>query len=179
MLIKCNPNKLSTAYLNASGVFLVAGLCLFGLTPDALSEAAVTQQFEAQESAGRGEIDRNLVDAYALIEAGDYVRAEALLLKTRENNPDDLWVVLNLGVVYQRTGRLQDATAAFNETLAREQASIDAGNPPNFAYWRTSLSALAQSNLKKINAAAKASAPATAQVMPASQSAVLAAPVKR
>ena len=54
--------------------------------------------------------DTNLADeAYELILKGDYQQAEARLEVARSINPDNPYVLLNLGVVYQNTDRMEKA----------------------------------------------------------------------
>ncbi len=48
-------------------------------------------------------------DAYELLIKGDYQQAEATLEVARSINPDNPYVLLNLGVVYQNTGRIEKA----------------------------------------------------------------------
>ena len=48
-------------------------------------------------------------EAYGLILKGDYEQAEATLEVARSINPDNPYVLLNLGVVYQNTGRIEKA----------------------------------------------------------------------
>ncbi len=112
---------------------------------------------ESGQAATSSSADRNLARAYELIEADDLAGAEELLLTARANDPANLWALLNLGVVYQRTGRAQDAEAAYREVLDSELASVQAGNAPTYAYWRSPIAALARSNLKKLTAPATTS----------------------
>ena len=54
--------------------------------------------------------DTKLADeAYELMLKGDYQQAEARLEVARSINPDNPYVLLNLGVVYQNTGRIDKA----------------------------------------------------------------------
>ena len=54
--------------------------------------------------------DTKLADeAFELITKGDYQQAEARLDVARSINPDNPYVLLNLGVVYQNTGRIEKA----------------------------------------------------------------------
>jgi Flp pilus assembly protein TadD len=48
-------------------------------------------------------------DAFDLILKGDYEQAEATLEVAQSINPDNPLVLLNLGVVYQNTGRVEKA----------------------------------------------------------------------
>ena len=47
--------------------------------------------------------------AFEAISAGDYEKAEALLEVALSINPDNPYALLNLGVVYQNTGRIEKA----------------------------------------------------------------------
>ena len=47
--------------------------------------------------------------AFEAISAGDYEKAEALLEVALSINPDNPYALLNLGVVYQNTGRVENA----------------------------------------------------------------------
>ena len=54
--------------------------------------------------------DTELADeAFELMLKGDYEQAEATLEVARSINPDNPYVLLNLGVVYQNTGRIDKA----------------------------------------------------------------------
>ena len=54
--------------------------------------------------------DMDLADqAFEAIAAGDYEKAEALLEVALSINPDNPYALLNLGVVYQNTGRIENA----------------------------------------------------------------------
>ena len=56
------------------------------------------------------EPDVDLADqAFEAIDAKDYVKAEALLEVALSINPDNPYALLNLGVVYQNTGRIEKA----------------------------------------------------------------------
>lgn len=47
--------------------------------------------------------------AFEAISVGDYEKAEALLEVALSINPDNPYALLNLGVVYQNTGRIEKA----------------------------------------------------------------------
>ena len=54
--------------------------------------------------------DTELADeAFDLMLKGDYEQAEATLEVAQSINPDNPYVLLNLGVVYQNTGRVEKA----------------------------------------------------------------------
>jgi Flp pilus assembly protein TadD len=65
--------------------------------------------------------------AFEAISAGDYDKAEALLEVALSINPDNPYALLNLGVVYQNTGRIEKAREQYvkiilldaKETVAR------------------------------------------------------------
>lgn len=65
--------------------------------------------------------------AFEAISAGDYEKAEALLEVALSINPDNPYALLNLGVVYQNTGRIEKAREQYvkiilldaKETVAR------------------------------------------------------------
>lgn len=62
--------------------------------------------------------DTKLADeAYELILKGDYQQAEARLDVARSINPDNPYVLLNLGVVYQNTGRIEKAREMYVQII--------------------------------------------------------------
>jgi len=64
-------------------------------------------------------------DAFDLILKKDYEQAEATLDVARSINPDNPYVLLNLGVVYQSTGRIERAREMYVRIILL--------NPPDVA----------------------------------------------
>jgi Flp pilus assembly protein TadD len=52
------------------------------------------------------------------IEDGQLVDAESVLTEAVQDNPNNAYAVLNLGTVYQRTGRFDQARAMFEKVIA-------------------------------------------------------------
>jgi Tfp pilus assembly protein PilF len=62
--------------------------------------------------------DINLSEqAFEAITAGDYEKAEALLEVALSINPDNPYALLNLGVVYQQTGRIDQAREQYVKVI--------------------------------------------------------------
>lgn len=84
-------------------------------------------------ASGPGEApDTELADeAFALIMKGDYEQAEATLEVARSINPDNPFVLLNLGVVYQRTGRIEKAREMYVRIilLNPQEKAVDSNVP--------------------------------------------------
>ncbi|MFK7885858.1 MAG: tetratricopeptide repeat protein [Gammaproteobacteria bacterium] len=63
--------------------------------------------------AASGEtVDKQMAPVFALMAEGNYVAAEQTLLKLQRSRGDDAAYHLNLGIIYARTERLDDALAA-------------------------------------------------------------------
>jgi Flp pilus assembly protein TadD len=74
--------------------------------------------------------DVNLSDqAFEAIAAGDYEKAEALLEVALSINPDNPYALLNLGVVYHHTGRIDKAREHYVKViLLNSQETISKSN---------------------------------------------------
>jgi Flp pilus assembly protein TadD len=74
--------------------------------------------------------DVNLSDqAFEAIAAGDYEKAEALLEVALSINPNNPYALLNLGVVYHHTGRIDKAREAYVKViLLNSQETISKSN---------------------------------------------------
>jgi Flp pilus assembly protein TadD len=55
--------------------------------------------------------------AYKAIVAGNYDKAEAILEVALSINPDNPYALLNLGVVYQNTGRIEAAREQYVKVI--------------------------------------------------------------
>ena len=55
--------------------------------------------------------------AFEALAAGDYEKAEALLEVSLTINPDNPYAILNLGVVYQNTGRIEKAREQYVKVI--------------------------------------------------------------
>lgn len=64
-----------------------------------------------------------LFAGYQAIMKNDYVQAEDLLNQARQISPDDNFVLLNLAVVYQATGRKDAAIAMNQQVIASDKSS--------------------------------------------------------
>ena len=58
--------------------------------------------------------------AFEAISAGDYEQAEALLEVALSINPDNPYAILNLGVVYQNTGRIEKAREQYVKIILQD-----------------------------------------------------------
>lgn len=97
--------------------FVLSGCSAF---PDAADEVKTMVEGEPAPT------DARLVDkAYGEIEHGNYTSAEVYLDAALEINPNNPFALLNLGFVYEKTGREDEARAIYT-TLIRQ-------NPPHIA----------------------------------------------
>jgi len=62
--------------------------------------------------------DRVIRDSYQALQDKDYAKAEALLNQARVQRPNDAFVLLNLGVLYQSTGRGPQAAQLFEQIIS-------------------------------------------------------------
>ena len=58
--------------------------------------------------------------AFEAISEGNYEQAEALLEVALSINPDNPYAILNLGVVYQRTGRIEKAREQYVKIILQD-----------------------------------------------------------
>jgi len=58
--------------------------------------------------------------AFEALSEGDYEQAEALLEVALSINPDNPYAILNLGVVYQRTGRIEKAREQYVKIILQD-----------------------------------------------------------
>ena len=95
------------------------------LLSSALSAPAWSQsQFDQQTGPA-------LRDAYQSIKDKNYADAEQRLLALKEKLPDEPYVLLNLGVVYQMTGRKDEAIAMYERIVAADQDKQDKQDKQN------------------------------------------------
>jgi Flp pilus assembly protein TadD len=64
-----------------------------------------------------------LAGGYHALRAHDLACAERLTFAAQEKNPKDSYAALNLGAIYQRTGRLEMAKAEFAKAIALDVTS--------------------------------------------------------
>lgn len=119
----------------------------------ACSGVAWHQSSGIQESrmAAGTRVDELLAHVYTQIETGNLALAEQLLGEARQQYPANPYVALNLGVIYQRTGRLELAMTEYARVLRIEAESAKAGHPPRQVYWRTPLTDFVQTNIDALN----------------------------
>lgn len=132
------------ASISNAWIRLVGGLSLMLLVSCSTAQSVPANNGES----AKADVDQLLAKAYLQIESSDYKGAEASLLQAQQKDKDNLWVIHNLGVVYQRTGRNDLALEEYNKVLAAEQASVKSGNAPKYAYWRDRLSDVSAANKK-------------------------------
>jgi Tfp pilus assembly protein PilF len=74
--------------------------------------------------------DVNLSEqAFEAIAAGDYEKAEALLEVALSINPDNPYALLNMGVVYQHTGRIEKAREQYVKVILMDsQETVSKSN---------------------------------------------------
>jgi hypothetical protein len=97
---------------------------------------------------------------------GNNVEAGMKLEEALAINPDNPYALLNMGVVYQRTGRPEKARRMYEKVIALQpQEKADASNIPSFS--GRSLAEIAKANLKLLNDGASASPTPAPEPIPA------------
>ena len=86
---------------------------------------------------------------FSYIEDGQLVGAERVLTEAVQANPNNPYALLNLGTVYQRTGRFDQARAMFEKVIA-----LDPTDKPSkrskFVEESKTLKEIAEDNLKTL-----------------------------
>jgi tetratricopeptide (TPR) repeat protein len=59
-----------------------------------------------------------LQEGYEMMTQGNYIKAEEYFTKVLDINPNNPYALLNLGVVYQNTNRMEQAKAMYNKVIA-------------------------------------------------------------
>jgi Flp pilus assembly protein TadD len=71
-----------------------------------------------------------LAGGYFALEKNDLPCAERLTLDAREKNLKDAYATLNLGAIYQRTGRLSQAKDMYSKTIELDGGNKDQDKAP-------------------------------------------------
>ena len=86
---------------------------------------------------------------FEAIEKSQLADAERVLTEALDSNPDNPYALLNLGAVYQRTGRFDEAREMFERVIA-----LDAQSKPAKRSWFVdpdkNLKQIAEDNLKTL-----------------------------
>jgi hypothetical protein len=91
--------------------------------------------------------------AFNEIQHGNYAEAETLLEAALDINPGNPYALLNLGVVYEKTGRVEEARAMYT-TLIRQNPPHTAVSAQNQSLVGTRIVTIAQINLAALDRAA-------------------------
>lgn len=98
--------------------------------------------------------DEQLVEtAYQHIIDREWNEAEPYLLEALEENEDNPYAVLNLGVVYQQTGRDIEAREMYNRVIEMDPSNLAIRTNVGVDRGRT-LTALAKRNIERMDEAA-------------------------
>jgi tetratricopeptide (TPR) repeat protein len=129
------PSQVSTRYLmTKSRLFRVVAVAIVFMLPVFLS-GCISRDMRL---ANKG---------FSQIEDGKLVDAESVLTEAVQANPNNAYAALNLGTVYQRTGRFEQARALFEKVIA-----LDAQNKPDkrskFVDPNKNLREIAEDNLR-------------------------------
>jgi Tfp pilus assembly protein PilF len=97
------------------------------LTVGACATQAPSTQQALQELCNKADLSNTkqrtlLAGGYQAIEKNDLVCAERLTNEARQKDPKDAYAALNLGAIYQRTGRIELARNEYKEAI-----SLDGG----------------------------------------------------
>jgi len=96
--------------------------------------------------------DQRLADkGFEAIENGQLVDAERVLTEALDSNPDNPYALLNLGAVYQRTGRFDQAREMFERVVALDPQEVPARRS-KFVQASKTLREIAEDNLKTLPA---------------------------
>jgi len=96
--------------------------------------------------------DQRLADkGFEAIENGQLVDAERVLTEALDSNPDNPYALLNLGAVYQRTGRFDQAQEMFERVIALDPQEVPARRS-KFVQASKTLREIAEDNLKTLPA---------------------------
>lgn len=88
---------------------------------------------------------------FEAIENGQLVDAEKILTEALDSNPDNPYALLNLGAVYQRTGRFDQAREMFERVIALDPQEVPA-RKSKFLQESKTLREIAENNLKTLPA---------------------------
>ena len=96
--------------------------------------------------------DQRLADkGFEAIENGQLADAERVLTEALDSNPDNPYALLNLGAVYQRTGRFDQAREMFERVVALDPQEVPARRS-KFVQASKTLREIAEDNLKTLPA---------------------------
>lgn len=109
------------------------------LVPTAIGLAMIAATAPAQYKDQTG---------YRAIAAGDFAAAERMLVAERRIFPDRPELMLNLAVVYSRTGRTDDARALYARVLERPAKELEM--PSGRAAWSHDLARTALASLDPV-----------------------------
>jgi Tfp pilus assembly protein PilF len=90
-------------------------------------------------------------NGFEAIEKGQLVDAERVLTEALDLNPDNPYALLNLGTVYQRTGRFDLAREMFEMVIAHDSQEVPA-RKSKFLQESKTLREIAENNLKTLPA---------------------------
>jgi Tfp pilus assembly protein PilF len=88
-----------------------------------------------------------LESGYNHIEEGNWSDAEADLMQVLESDPDNRYAQLNMGVVYENTGRPDEARAMFNQVVESGTTEVAARSTESAEEGRM-LTEVAEDNLR-------------------------------
>ena len=101
-------------------------------------------------TAGCASSDQNLANkGFTAIENGHYADAERMLTEAVQQNPENPYALLNLGTVYQRTGRFDQARDLFEKVIAMNAQQNPTKRSKFVEDWKN-LKQIAEDNLKTL-----------------------------
>ena len=104
-------------------VIVIAMVALLGgctMFPDTSRRAETTGATARQANPENPQVQALLGQVYGQLAADDLAGAEDVLQHAARIDPRNPWVALNLGVVYQRTGRTAQARSEYRKVLAAD-----------------------------------------------------------
>ena len=144
---------ITSALLRFPAPRLVAAVALVALLGGCTSFPDTSRRSETPGATGRQAAPENpqvqalLGQVYGQLESGDLAGAENVLQHAARIEPRNPWVALNLGVVYQRTGRTAQARTEYRKVLAADGPLTSVALASDNAWQKSSPADVARHNL--------------------------------
>jgi hypothetical protein len=127
-----NSNPLSRAKRT---VYLAGGLLTLALVGSGCSTARTSDdalaQLCAQSDLSKTSQRAVLAGGYHALEKKDLICAERLTADARQKDLKDPYAALNLGAIYQRSGRIDQARELYNTVITLDSSKDSTGSEPS------------------------------------------------
>jgi hypothetical protein len=144
---------ITSALLRFPAQQLVAAIALVALLggctsfPDSSRRGEVPSPTGRQTAPENPQVQALLGQVYGQLAADDLAGAEDVLLHAARIEPRNPWVALNLGVVYQRTGRTAQARSEYRKVLSTDGPMTNVALASDNAWQKSSPADVARHNL--------------------------------